>query len=165
MFFLAQLFGLIGLIILVISFQQDKKDKLLKYQVFSSLFFSIQYFCLNAITGALMHGMTLIRNIIFKRFKTKVPIIYLIIIISFMVILSAISYEGIISVFPAIGVILYSIAIWHGNLTMTRCVEIFGCILFIIYNIKYFAITGLITTIIEMMSAIIAIYRFDLKRR
>lgn len=79
MFFLAQLFGLIGLIILVISFQQDRKDKLLKYQVFSSLFFSIQY-----------------------------------------------------------------------------------CI---IYNIKYFAITGLITTIIEMISAIIAIYRFDFKRR
>lgn len=36
MFYLAQLFGLIVLVILVISFQKNNKDKLLKYQIFLS---------------------------------------------------------------------------------------------------------------------------------
>lgn len=164
MFYLAQLFGIVGLIILILSFQKNSKEKLLKYQVFSSLFFSIQYFCLNAISGCLMNAMTLVRNIIFRRFKNKVPIIYLIIIVILMIILSIFSYNGVISLLPTIGVILYSIAIWQDNLTITRITEIIGCILFIIYNIKVVAISGLITTIIEMLSAIVGIYRFDIKK-
>lgn len=164
MFYLAQLFGIVGLIILILSFQKNSKEKLLKYQVFSSLFFSIQYFCLNAISGCLMNAMTLVRNIIFRRFKNKVPIIYLIIIVVLMIILSIFSYSGVISILPTIGVILYSIAIWQDNLTITRIAEIIGCILFIIYNIKVVAISGLITTIIEMISAIVGIYRFDIKK-
>lgn len=164
MFYLAQLFGIIGLIILILSFQKNNKEELLKYQVFSSLFFSIQYFCLNAISGCLMNAMTLVRNIIFKRFKDKVPIIYLIIVVVLMIILSIFSYNGVISLLPTIGVILYSIAIWQDNLTITRIVEIIGCLLFIIYNIKVVAISGLITTVIEMISAIVGIYRFDIKK-
>lgn len=164
MFYLAQLFGIIGLIILILSFQKNSKEKLLKYQVFSSLFFAIQYFCLNAISGCLMNVMSLVRNIIFKRFKSKVPIIYLIIIVVLMIILSIFSYNGLISLLPTIGVILYSISIWQDNLTITRIAEIIGCILFIIYNIKVVAISGLITTIIEMISAIVGIYRFDIKK-
>lgn len=164
MFYLAQSFGIVGLIILILSFQKNSKEKLLKYQVFSSLFFSIQYFCLNAISGCLMNAMTLVRNIIFRRFKNKVPIIYLIIIVVLMIILSIFSYSGVISILPTIGVILYSIAIWQDNLTITRIAEIIGCILFIIYNIKVVAISGLITTIIEMISAIVGIYRFDIKK-
>ena len=164
MFYLAQLFGIIGLIILILSFQKNNKEELLKYQVFSSLFFSIQYFYLNAISGCLMNAMTLVRNIIFRKFKDKVPIIYLIIIISLMIILSIFSYNGVISLLPTIGVVLYSIAIWQDNLTITRIVEMIGCILFIIYNIKVVAISGLITTFIEMISAIVGIYRFDIKK-
>jgi len=164
MIYLAQLFGAIGLIILILSFQNNKKERLLKYQVFSSIFFAIQYFCLNAITGALMHAMTCIRNIIFKKYKENIPIIYLIMIVGVMIVLTIFSYNGLISILPSIGVILYSIAIWQKNLTITRFVEVFGCILFIIYNIKVVAIAGLISTIIEMISAMVAIYRFDLPK-
>ena len=38
MFLLAQLLGGIALIILVISFQKNKRSNLLRYQVFSSIF-------------------------------------------------------------------------------------------------------------------------------
>ena len=165
MFYLAQLFGVIGLIILILSFQQNKKSKLLKYQIFSSFCFAIQYLCLNAISGCLMNSMTLARNIIFSKFKDRVPIIYLIVIIILMIILSMFSYNGLISIFPTIAVILYSIAIWQKNLTFTRIAEVIGCVLFIIYNINVLAISGLITTVIEMISAIIAIYRFDIKKQ
>jgi len=165
MFYLAQVLGVIALIILSLSFQKNKKGTLLKYQIFSSLFFALQYLCLNAITGFLMNIMTMIRNVVFKKHENKVPIIYLIITVFAMIILSAFSYDGIISVLPTIAVILYSIAIWQKNLTVTRIVEVISCILFIIYNIKVLAITGLISTIIEMFFAIVAIYRFDIKRR
>ena len=73
-------------------------------------------------------------------------------------------HNGLISIFPTIAVILYSIAIWQKSLTFTRIAEVIGCVLFIIYNIHVLAISGLITTSIEMISAIIGIYRFDIKK-
>lgn len=82
-----------------------------------------------------------------------------------MVILSIFSYDGLISVLPTIAVILYSIAIWQKNLRVTRIIEVISCILFIIYNINVLAIAGLISTIIEMFFALIAIYRFDIKEK
>lgn len=164
MFYIAQVFGIIALIILVVSFQNNDKGKLLKYQIFSSLFFAAQYFCLGALTGALMNLMTLIRNVIYKRFKDKVSIIYIILIVVTMIGLSICSYNGVYSLLPAIAVILYSIALAQNNLTITRVVEAMSCSLFIIYNIKVLAISGLILTIIELIFVLIAIYRLDIRK-
>ena len=164
MFYVAQLFGIIALIVLMISFQNNKKETLLKYQIFSSLLFALQYLFLNAISGCLMNIMTMVRNIIYKKFNDRIPIKYLILVIICMIILSAFSYNGLISLLPTLAVILYSIALWQKNLTITRIIEIISCSLFIIYNIKVLAISGLVSTFIEMFSAIIAIYKFDIKK-
>ena len=164
MFYIAQLFGIIALVVLIMSFQKNKKDTLLKYQIFSSLLFALQYLFLNAISGCLMNLMTMIRNLIYKKFNDKIPILYLILVIICMIILSLMSYNGIISLLPTLAVILYSIALWQKNLTITRITEIISCSLFIIYNIKVLAISGLISTFIEMFSAIIAICKFDIKK-
>lgn len=164
MFYIAQLFGIIALLILIMSFQKNKKDTLLKYQIFSSLLFALQYLFLNAISGCLMNLMTVVRNLIYKKFKDKIPIVYLILIIICMIILSLIFYKGIISLFPTLAVILYSIALWQTNLTITRVTEVISCSLFIIYNVQVLAISGLLSTIIEMLSVIIAIYKFDIKK-
>ena len=164
MFYIAQLFGIIALVILIMSFQKNKKDTLLKYQIFSSLLFALQYLFLNAISGCLMNLMTMARNLIYKKFNDKIPIKYLILVIICMIILSFISYNGIISLLPTLAVIIYSIALWQKNLTVTRIAEIISCSLFIIYNIKVLAISGFVSTLIEMFSAIIAIYKFDIRK-
>lgn len=163
MIYLAQLFGFFALVILIISFQSNNKKTLLKYQIFSSLFFAIQYLCLNAITGCLMNLMTMIRNIIYKMFK-KTPLLFVSLIIIIMIILSVFSYNGLISLLPTIAVILYSVALWQKSLKITRITEIISCSLFIIYNINVLAIIGLISTIIELLFAIIAVYKFDIKK-
>lgn len=164
MFYIAQIIGAIALIILIMSFQKNKKETLLKYQIFSSLLFALQYLFLNAMSGCLMNLMTMIRNLIYKKFNDKIPIIYLILVILCMGILSVFSYNGLISLLPTIAVMIYSIALWQKNLTITRITEVISCLLFIIYNIKFWAISGLIATVIEMISAIVAICKFDLKK-
>lgn len=82
-----------------------------------------------------------------------------------MIFFSSLSYTGVISFLPMIAVILYSIALWHGNLTVIRTTEIISCSLYILYNIKVLAITGLIATIIELVGAIITVYKFDIKKK
>ena len=112
-----------------------------------------------------MNFTCMVRNYIFNRYKNKVPIYYLIIVILIMIFLSMLTYSGLISLLPMIAVVLYSCALWYGNLKIVRITDIISCLLFIIYNIKVLAITGLIATFIEMLAAIIAIYKFDIKNR
>ncbi len=164
-FIIAQIIGGIALIVLIVSFQKNEKKKLLKYQMFSSLLYAIQYVLLGAYTGSLMNLICMVRNFIFNKYENKRPPLYLlIIIITLMVGFSTISYEGLISLLPMIAVVLYSIAIWDGNLKKVRIVEIISCLLYIIYNIKVQAYTGLIATVIEMLGAMVAIYRFNIKK-
>ncbi len=155
-FLLGQFFGVIALIILVISLQKNKKEELLRLQVLSSLFFALQYFFLKAFTGSLMNIVTLIRNIIFNKSKS---ILSLIVIISIMIILTIYSYENIYSILPSLAVIFFSIAVFQDNIKIIRYIEVLSCLLFIIYNIKYKALFGFISTLIELTSVIIAITR------
>lgn len=64
-----------------------------------------------------MNLATMLRNIIFKKYDNKVPLRYLIVTILIMLILSAFSYNGIISLLPTIAVINYSIAVSQKNQT------------------------------------------------
>lgn len=165
-FIVAQIFGAFALTILIISLQKNSKTKLLLYQSISSLLYALQYLFLNAYTGCFMNLICMIRNMIFNRHSKKRPPVYwLIITIVLMIFFSSLSYTGIISFLPMIAVILYSIALWHGNLTVIRTTEIISCSLYILYNIKVLAITGLIATIIELVGAIITVYKFDIKKK
>lgn len=163
-FIIAQIFGLTALAVLIISFQQNNKNKLLKYQTYSSLLYAIQYIFLGALTGCLMNLSCMARNYIFEKYKAKrPPIYYLILVLILMITVSALSFNGFISLLPMLAVILYSVAVWIGNLTMIRIVEVISCTLYILYNIEVRAYTGLIATIIEMVGAIIALYKFNIK--
>lgn len=163
-FVIAQIVGGIALIILIISFQGNNKEKLLRHQIVSSLLYAIQYAFLGAYTGSLMNLTCMIRNFIFNRYKTERPPLYwLIIVIILMVIFSLFTFNSFISLLPMLAVVLYSISLWNGNLKIVRVVEIISCSLFIIYNIKVLAYTGLIATVIELLGAIFAFYKFNIK--
>ena len=165
-FIVAQIFGALALAILIISLQKNSKTKLLLYQSISSLLYALQYLFLNAYTGCFMNLICMIRNMIFNQYpKKRPPVYWLIITIVLMIFFSSLSYTGVISFLPMIAVILYSIALWHGNLTVIRTTEIISCSLYILYNIKVLAITGLIATIIELVGAILAVYKFDIKKK
>lgn len=165
MFILAQILGAIALFILVLSFQKNEKQTLLKYQIASSSFFAGQYLFLQAYSGCLINIACIIRNILFRKYDgKKIPLSFLILIIFIMIILSLFSYVGPISLLPCIACVLYTFSLWQNNLKITRIVEIISCSLYIIYNIKVLAYVGLVSTIIELISALIALYRFDIKK-
>ncbi|MBE6138695.1 MAG: YgjV family protein [Firmicutes bacterium] len=165
MFYIAQLFGLVGLIITVISFQQNNKKKLLNYQIFSGLFLAVHYFILNAITGVFMNLIGIMRNIIFIKYGKKVPLKYSYIIIAGIVALSFVFYDGFLSLLPGAACLVYTFGASQNNLTITRFSGLISSSLFLIYNIKVLAIVAVISTIIELISVSLAIYRFDIKQK
>lgn len=163
MFYIAQFIGLIGLILLIISFQKNDKKNLLKFQILSTFFIAIQYILLNAMSGFYMNIAMCIRNIIFSH-NNNIKNKYLIFIIVIMLSLSLLSYKEPISILPCIGSILYTIALAKYSLKTVRIVNIISCTLYIIYNIKFLAIAGLLATIIELTTTLYATYKFDIKK-
>ena len=165
-FVVAQILGLLALFILGYSFQKNNKENMLKLQMISSFLFALQYVFLTAWTGALMNFICIVRNYIFKKYeKSPIPIGIVCILIILIISLSAISWDGYISILPPIAIILYTISLTQNKLKIVRLTEIISCSLFIIYNIKVLAITGLISTIIELVLAGIAIIRYDLLKK
>ena len=165
-FAIAQVMGGIALIILIISFQNNNKKILLKYQIVSSFIYGLQYLFLNAYSGFLINFMCMIRNYIFNKYEKGRPHIYWLIIMNILfIIISVFTYNGLISILPTISVIIYTFAIWTGNLKVIRFTEIIACSLYLIYNIEVYAITGFIATVVEFIAGIIAVYRFDIKKK
>ena len=161
MFYIAQFFGLIAAIFLITSFQINDRKKLLKLQIVSSLFFALQYLFLKAYSGLLMSIIVIFRNYIFQDKISTKKIIFMVIL---MFVGSFFTFDGIISLLPVIACIEYTIALGQPKLKILRFAELISSALYLIYDIFIIAIAGVISTTFEFIFAIIAVYRFDIKK-
>lgn len=160
-----QLFGVLALIALAYSFKENRKDKLLKYQIYSNSFCGLQYLCLGrkAYTGLLLHFMCLVRNFIYYKYDNKnIPFKWFFICASMMIFMSLVSYESIWSLLPMIGIVLNSWGLWQSNLKISRKCEAVAAFLLIIYNVNVLAWGGVLANGFEFIVVIIAIWRFDI---
>lgn len=167
-YWLGQLFGIFALITLAYSFKENRKDKLLKFQIYSNSFCALQYLCLGkkAYTGVLLHFMCLVRNFIYYKYDNKsVPFRWFIICASIMIIMSLVSYESVWSLLPMIGIVLNSYGLWQSKLPISRRCEAVAAILLVIYNIVVSAWGGVLANGFEFVMTVFAIYRFDILKR
>ncbi|MBR3161565.1 MAG: YgjV family protein [Bacilli bacterium] len=161
---MAQIMGALALIFLICSFQNNNKKILLKFQVGSSFMYAMQYLLLGAFTGCLMNIVCMIRNYLFgKDEDIDITLRWLIVILGTMSLLTMFSYDGVISLLPFFAVFSFTISLWIGNLRIIRIVEAIATILFIIYSIFVYAITGVFAYSFELSTVLFAIYRFDIK--
>ena len=163
MLIISYIFGIIAIISLVISFQINDKNSLFKYQIISSFSSFFQYLLIGSLMGAFMNLVAGVRNCVFKRYEGKIPLFVLIIFIFLITFLSMISFNGNISLLPMLAVLNYSYALWTLDLKLIRLINVFASFLFLIYDVCIFSITGFILHVLEMSSAVVSIYRFDLR--
>lgn len=163
MIIISYIFGIVAILYLVISFQVNDEKVLFKYQIISSFASFFQYLLIGSLMGALMNLVAGIRNLVFKRYDKKIPLYVLIVFIIIITILSMISFEGDISLLPMLAVLNYSYALWTLDLRLIRLINILASTLFLIYDVCVFSVTGFILHLLEMSSAIISIYRFNIR--
>lgn len=165
-FIIAQLFGIIALIFLGLSFRINRKKNILKYQNYANLAYSLQYITLGAYSGLLMYFMCIVRNFWYGRYKNgEVPKFVLIIILIIMLGLSILSYNKIYSLIPMLGIGLNTYGLWQKKLKVTRRCQLFAASSVTIYNLIVSAYAGAIATFLEVILTLVAIYRFDLKKK
>jgi len=164
---LAHFFGILGLIFLVISIQNNKKKIVLLFQIFANIFYGLQYIVLNSLSAGMMSFISLIRCIVYylyniknKKIPKNILILFIIIIMSTLLL----TYNGLFSIIPIVATILYTYGTWTDNLKLFRYSAIIVTILWIIFNFYVGAYVSFIGSIFELLSVILAVYRFDIRK-
>lgn len=162
LFILAQICGVIVLILTVISVQFKTKEKIVMCMVFANIVVTIQYFLLNAITGAVVSIINVIRCIIFYYYKKKdkKPSLIVLLIFEIVAIVSGImSWQNMWSVIPIVVTLIYTYGLWQDNVKVIRITTAIAGLGWAIYNIVVMAFVGAIQSVSQLISAMIALIK------
>lgn len=164
-FILAQIFGLLGALSMILSNWQKTRNKILSLLIFDSIFYSLQYLLLEAYSGAFTNIVGILRIIIFKN-KDKYQILqnnyFLFSIIIVYTLIGILTYNGLTSIFPVIASILYSVVLWQDDVRKIRLGTTVMIISWLIYNIVVGAYLSAVIEAILLISSITAIIKLDL---
>lgn len=164
---IAQIIGLGGTALTIIAYQQNKRKNILGCMVLSATLFAIHYIILGAYTGAIMNILAATRSVVFmnntkKWAKSKVWVVVFMIIYTVACIAT---WDKWYSVLPLIAMLLTTISNWFKSEKKIRFLTFPSSPCWLVYNILNNSVAGIITEIFVMSSLIIAIIRFDIKKK
>lgn len=167
-FWFIQSIGIIGLIFVVFAWNAKTRRKVLDLQSVNVSLFIIHYILLGAWTGAIMSGVTLLRNLVFaqknlKKWASHPGWLYVFIVLSLIAL--AIFWEGWISLLPAAGVVIGTYAISKDNPKDIRFYMLLTAIVWIPYTIIVHSYSGLIAHIISTIGLLTGMIRLDRKKK
>lgn len=133
----AAAFGVMGIAVSIIIYQQKKGKKLLKWKLVSDIVWLIQYALLGKFTGACSCLVGAVRETVFlnqprKWAKSK---LWLIFFIALSVGLSVATWGSMYSAFPMTASVIAVFSFWRGNPTLTKILVYPICLCMITYDI------------------------------
>ena len=165
---IAQIIGFIALVYTCVSIQQNKKIRVLVYQMIANFLYFLQYIFLDALSGACTSFLGLMRYIVYYQYEknNKEKSIFILFLFSAIaIIIGVFTYNGVISLLPPITALMYTYGTWQNNLKRFRIIAVIVPICWFVYNFFVGAYVGMISTVIEFSSAVIAIYRLDIRKK
>lgn len=165
---LAQIFGAIALLFLVLSYQSDKRNNFLLMALISDMFFAINFILLGAASGFATSLISVCKEIIFYRDETKkrkTSVITLLIIEIVIIIAGIFTYEGIVSLLPLIVCFIYTIGQWQTNLKVSYGIGVISGILLLTYNMFIGAYSAALSGVLELISSSTGLMKLVLKEK
>lgn len=162
-FLIAQLFGIIAIIINILCIHFNSKEKILKIMIISNILVTIQFFLLNAITGGVVSIINTIRCYIFYLYKKnnkKKSVITLILFEIIYILSGIISWQNIWSIFPIIATVTCTYGLWQDNILITKIIYSIVGIEWLVYDIVVKAYAGIIQSIMQTISSAIAAFKY-----
>ena len=164
-FILAQLFGIIGSLAMILSSWQKERKRILFFLLFDNISYFIQYILLHAYTGAYTNIIGLIRLYLFSKkgkndFFKKNYVLYIVILL--YIIIGVLTYENYSSIFPVISSVIYAIVLWQDNPKYIRIGTAIMLFMWCVYNLLVHAYVGALSEGIMFMSSLFAIIKIDI---
>ncbi|MBR3003025.1 MAG: YgjV family protein [Clostridia bacterium] len=158
-FILIQLIGGIGYAILSASYYKKEKKEILFMQIIAYIMFTIHYYLLSGITGAICNliGLfALITIYLFEKYKWKKLNVIAFIFILLLMIINIISFQNVYSIFPLIASVIVIISFLMSDENYIRGIGLISAVCWLIYAIAYNSYISIIFEIVTLIGVIIA---------
>lgn len=162
---LIQLIGFIGLLFLVLSFQENNRNRILIFILIGQLIFLTHFIFLGAWTAVAMNSVGAIRTLVFQyrgrknwAGKSIWPIVFILGFFTF----GFLAWESWYSILPIIAMSIETVGFWMKNPKTIRFINLFPLPLWFTYNLIVESWPGITSGILIFGSILIGIWRFDL---
>ena len=163
---LIQAIGAIGYSTLALSYFKKEKRQILYMQIIAYIFFTIHYYLLSGITGAICNliGLfALITIYIFEKYKLKDKLFASTIFILLLLIINIITFQNFFSIFPMIASIIVIISFLDDNENSIRIIGVVAALCWLFYAIAYKSYIAIVFEIITLANVCIALFKNKLQ--
>ena len=163
--FIAQGIGMIGTVLIILSFQCKSTRKLFLMQVYSNLLYIAHFFLLGAYNGCATMVLHLVRNVTFSSKGTWAkwkgwPAV----LVALQVVVTAVTWSGIFSVLLCVGTTTIILSGWSRNAKNVRVANFFvNSPAWLLYDIYTHSISGIICEVFCEVSVVVSILRYGWK--
>jgi hypothetical protein len=165
---ITQVIGFVAMILIVISFQQKTRKKILTLQLISMSLWTVHFLMLGAYTGMALNLVSAVRSYFYAVRETKkwanhdaIPVIFFLLSVVF----SVVTWAGPASLLPMAAVCISTVVLWSKNPRVIRVCSYPASISWLTFNILSGSYAGTMTEIFIQVSIIVGIIRFDIKKK
>ncbi|MEE0946820.1 MAG: YgjV family protein [Acutalibacteraceae bacterium] len=166
---IANIIGIIAVAVFLLSYQMKKRNAIVTCNVISRVLYIVQYILLGAFEGAVLDIVGVIASLVAQK-KDK-PFIKKYMLLCFIAVdlltigAGILLYENVYSILPIIGVLLHTGAFWLNDEKRIRQVSLAGSPFWFVYNFHSRAYGSSVGDLLSMVSIILAMFRYDFKRK
>ena len=165
-FVLIQIIGGIGYATLAASYYKKEKKRILYMQIIAYILFTIHYYLLDGLTGAvcnLIGLFALVSIYIFEKYEWRFKNIIAFIFIVVLTFINIITFQNIYSIFPMIASVLVIISFITNNENYIRGIGLISAICWLIYAIVYHSYIAIIFEVVTLIGVLIAFVKNVIK--
>lgn len=155
-----QSLAIIAVIFFIISFQAKSRKNILILQIISITIWTIHFYLLSALTGAVLLVINGIITVLFlfkgKSRKLESPLILYLSLLIFLI-ATIITWQNFYSLFPLLAVSSIIIAKWQNKTNMIRMLSFPASILWIIYDSFVGAYGSIIAELLIIISILVSL--------
>ena len=174
---IAQIVSILGMLMSVLSFQQKGKARILTFQLLGSALFVVHFFMINALSGAILNFVAIVRALIFI-YEDKIHAdhpawtigLTATYILSYISVFTVFGKEPtainlILEVLPVLAMTVTTIAFRYKEDKILRRVTFISSPMWLTYNLVFFSLGGIIGESLNLGSALIGTLRLDSKKK
>ena len=163
----AQVLGILALLAMVLSYQQKERKRLLWFQLVSNAIYGVHYYLIGAMTMVAMSGINVARSFVFSKNDTKwgKSRFWLYLFLAVALVGGIVTWSGWLDLLIIAATLLLTVTLYSTNLRFMRKVFLILPFMYIAYNVAHKSYGGIGNDVFCIISAMIAIWRFDIKKK
>ena len=158
-FILIQFIGAIAFVTLVASYYQKEKKKILYMQIIAYIMFTIHYYLLSGVTGAICNAIGLLALLsiyIIEKYNLKNKKLIACIFMFLIFIINIATFQNIFSIFPIIAATIVIASFLMDNEDYIRGIGLISAVCWLIYAIAYKSYISIVFEVLTLIGILIA---------